>query len=356
MTRPLVDVVVICHDYARYVGAAIDSALAQTEAPGRIVVVDDGSTDGSREVIAGYADRVTVVHRPCGGQAAAVNTGFARTSGDLVVFLDADDLLDPAAVAGIADAAAARPDVARVHWRMAVVDADGTPTGEVRPAPHTPLAAGDLRNTTLTTPFDAPWAAMSANAFRRDVLERLLPMPEGPRVGADWYLVHVSGLYGPVTVAAGDLGRYREHGGNAHARTGTAVDLDHLRATAGFAADTRQAIAEHSARIGRPTAPRAMASMSDAANRLIVLRLNRGRPALPGDTRTRLVRLGVRAARHRAGGRTFRALYVAWLVAMTVVPRRWAEPVAAAFLFPGRRRAAGRLLARISPRDDRTTP
>ena len=63
-----------------------------------MIVVDDGSTDDSRRVIESYGDRVTAIFQENGGQAAAFNTGFAASSGEIVIFLDADDLLAPDAV------------------------------------------------------------------------------------------------------------------------------------------------------------------------------------------------------------------------------------------------------------------
>ena len=95
MAHPLVTIVIDNHNYARYVGAAIESALAQTYQPIEIIVVDDGSTDGSRAVIAAYAGRITIIFQNNRGQSGAFNTGYAASSGDIVMFLDSDDLLRP---------------------------------------------------------------------------------------------------------------------------------------------------------------------------------------------------------------------------------------------------------------------
>ena len=76
--RPLVSIVIDNFNYARFVGAAIDSALAQSYAPVEVVVVDDGSTDHSREVISSYADRVSAIFKPNGGHASAFNAGVWR--------------------------------------------------------------------------------------------------------------------------------------------------------------------------------------------------------------------------------------------------------------------------------------
>src|SRR6266571_4575720 len=106
-SRLAVDIVVNNFNYGRFLAEAIDSALAQTYSNVRVIVVDDGSTDESREVLGAYRDSAEVVLKSNGGQASALNNGFARSTGDVVIFLDADDMLrsDAAALAAAAFAA-----------------------------------------------------------------------------------------------------------------------------------------------------------------------------------------------------------------------------------------------------------
>ncbi len=89
------DIIVNNHNYERFVGRAIESALQQTHSPVNVTVVDDGSTDNSREVIDSYGTDVTAVFKDNGGQASALNAGFARSGGNVIIFLDADDMLTP---------------------------------------------------------------------------------------------------------------------------------------------------------------------------------------------------------------------------------------------------------------------
>ncbi len=95
-----VDIVVNNYNYARYLPEAIESALAQTHQRVRMIIVDDGSSDGSRELLGSYEDRATVVLKENGGQASALNAGMERCESDVVIFLDADDLLHREAAAG----------------------------------------------------------------------------------------------------------------------------------------------------------------------------------------------------------------------------------------------------------------
>src|SRR5215212_9115311 len=95
----LASVVVNNFNYERFVAGAIESALEQTYGATEVVVVDDGSTDASREVIERYDGRVVSVFKDNGGQGSAFNAGFRASRGDVVLYLDADDMLLPAAVA-----------------------------------------------------------------------------------------------------------------------------------------------------------------------------------------------------------------------------------------------------------------
>jgi glycosyltransferase involved in cell wall biosynthesis len=89
--HPLVSVVIPVYNAEKYVGAAVESVLAQTYPRIQIITVDDGSTDNSLKVLQNYP-QVTVLSRPNGGIGAARNTGVAYAHGDLLAFLDSDDL------------------------------------------------------------------------------------------------------------------------------------------------------------------------------------------------------------------------------------------------------------------------
>src|SRR6185295_11262370 len=85
-------VIVPLYNTRAYIAAAVDSILAQTRLPDEIVVVDDGSTDGSPELLAGYAPRVRGIRPAHAGSSTALNRGIGETTGDIIAFLDADDL------------------------------------------------------------------------------------------------------------------------------------------------------------------------------------------------------------------------------------------------------------------------
>jgi glycosyltransferase involved in cell wall biosynthesis len=91
MSAPLVSVVVPVYNGSRYLRQALDSALGQTYRSLEVVVVDDGSTDSSPEIIASYGSRIRPLRQPNGGVALARNAGLRASAGDLIAFLDQDD-------------------------------------------------------------------------------------------------------------------------------------------------------------------------------------------------------------------------------------------------------------------------
>jgi len=345
MPEPLaVDIVVTSYQYARFLPAAIDSALAQDHPRVRVLVVDDGSTDGSPQIITGYGHRVHPILKDNGGQASAFNAALEACEGDVVLFLDADDELEPHAAARAAAAFAADPSLAKVQWRMTAIDGEGRPTGATLPPAGLPLPQGDQCAAELAYSFDLTWMATSGNAFPRPVLERILPMPEAPyRVNADWYLQHLTPLLGPVRSLDEPLSRRRFHGENAYGSDTAELDLAQLRTTIVTAAATRAEIVRLADALGLTRPPGPPLAVSDQANRLISLRLDPGHHPVASDTRRGLVRGGLRAARRRTDASpALRAAFGAWFVAMALAPRAVAERLGTWFAFPESRPALRR--------------
>ncbi|MBS1863389.1 MAG: glycosyltransferase family 2 protein [Actinobacteria bacterium] len=330
-----VDVVVNNHDYGRYLAAAVDSALAQDHPRTRVIVVDDGSTDDSRAVLRTYEGRAEVVLQANGGQASALNAGLARCRGDVVMFLDADDVLHPAAARRAAAALAGDPGAAKAQMRMEVIDAAGGPTGELKPPPHWPMPTGDLRAAELAYPFDLAWLPTSAYAFRREALAPILPIPEAAyRLGADWHLVHLSTLLGRVATIEEVSCSYRVHGANNYEPQEPGIDLDQIRATVSYGRQTSTDLLRLAAELDLPH-PRRILSIADLARRMISLRLDPDRHPIPGDSRFGLVRDSIGAVRRRTNAAiAMRLAFPAWFAAMALAPRSLARRLALWFLFP----------------------
>lgn len=127
-TPPGVSVVIPAYNYARFLPSAVESCLKQEYANFEIVVVDDGSKDNTREVMAGYGAPVRYVYQDNAGLSAARNTGIREAKHDFVAFLDADDLLLPTHLSdSMAAFAKLPPDYALVACDDVLVDVDGRP-------------------------------------------------------------------------------------------------------------------------------------------------------------------------------------------------------------------------------------
>lgn len=212
----LVSIIINNYNYDRFIAKAIDSALSQTYPHIEVIVVDDGSTDTSREIIAGYGDCLTPILQENGKQAAALNSGFAACHGDLILFLDSDDYLFPTAVERIV--AAWQPGVGKVHYRLQVVDIESKPSGAYIPTITAKLSCGEVWRQLLQTSGYVS-TAMSGNAYSRIALTHVFPIPDEYKTTADDYLMISTPFYGEVVSIEDPLASYRIHDSNQWALT-----------------------------------------------------------------------------------------------------------------------------------------
>lgn len=94
-----ISVLVACYNAERYIADALRSVIEQVAAPGEVIVVDDGSTDKSASIIAGFGSRIILIRQANRGVAAALNAAAARATGDAMAFIDADDVWAPGKLA-----------------------------------------------------------------------------------------------------------------------------------------------------------------------------------------------------------------------------------------------------------------
>jgi hypothetical protein len=207
--RSKASIIITCYNYGRFLNESIDSALAQTHPDTETIVVDDGSTDNSREIIASYGNRVIPVFKNNGGMGSAFNAGFARSSGNVVCFLDADDTLMPQAIEKAAELFEA--DVAKVHWPLLIVDERGLRMGGV--SPPEALPEGDLRECVINGGETGYlWPMTSGNAWSRKFLDKVFPMPECEyRDCGESYLATLAPAFGLVKSVREPLATYRMH-------------------------------------------------------------------------------------------------------------------------------------------------
>lgn len=122
---PLISIVIPTYNRDDLVGPAVESALAQTHERCEVIVVDDGSTDRTPEVLARFASKIKVIRQENKGLAGARNTGIRAASGEFVGFLDSDDLWEPPLVAEAMKLFAAYPEVGAVFLAERDIDLEG---------------------------------------------------------------------------------------------------------------------------------------------------------------------------------------------------------------------------------------
>ncbi|CAA9392395.1 MAG: hypothetical protein AVDCRST_MAG35-461, partial [uncultured Quadrisphaera sp.] len=212
---PTISVAIINRDYGRYLGGALESVLSQTHPAHEVVVVDDGSSDDSREVLAGFAGRVTSILTGRRGKGAATTTAVLACSGDVVALLDADDLALPERLARLAAAYAEQPGAQWVWHGLEHVEREG-----LRPVPHEPPSGftpgpHDLRAALSRGRLPMATPATSALSWRAGFLRSLLPLPDAVR-SQDNYLKALSMGLAPGYVLGEVLAQQGLHGANAY--------------------------------------------------------------------------------------------------------------------------------------------
>jgi glycosyltransferase involved in cell wall biosynthesis len=218
MTQPLVSVVLSSYNYGSYLAESIESALNQTYSRVEVIVVDDGSTDASREIIRSYQDRITALYQENGGQASAWNAGAIVAHGAWVIFLDSDDRLAPHAARAIVSGAGDGRPPAKIHWPMRLIGERGEQLGiEI---PGCALPSGSRLTELIEFGFDrGPNLPSSANAWSAGFLRQVLPMPESAfRISADTFLLGLSPLFGDTLALGRCCSEYRCHRSNNGAR------------------------------------------------------------------------------------------------------------------------------------------
>jgi glycosyltransferase involved in cell wall biosynthesis len=349
--EPRISVIIDNYNYESFLSEAIESALAQTYPNTEVIVVDDGSTDNSRQIITKYDDQIIAVLKDNGGQASAFNAGFLRSRGDIVVFLDADDMLLPDTAKRIAETFQCHPHIARIQYRLAVIDGAGAPTGAVVPPTYIRMPDGDLRRDIAElNNYAAWWPTTSGHAFTRWTLRQILPMPEPAfRLCADYYLLRANALCAPIVSLDHVGGYYRFHGSNNfHDVT---INLEQTRQRVALTRDAHLFLKKFADSLGVEGYAHDAIDLRDVvflAQRMVSIKLDASRHPIQEDSLLTVFWSGAIAALNRANASpAMKLLYLLWFMAMLAAPRPIARLLAEKFFHPETRQGFSKLLGAL---------
>jgi len=343
-----ISIVVTCYNYAKYLRLAIDSALAQTYSNVEIIVVDDGSTDNSGAIIGSYGDRVKAIRQSNQGHIAACNGGYAEAAGDVVVFLDADDVLLRSMATEVA--AAWTPTSAKVQYDLDIIDGSGADLGR--------------KFCNFVDGYDAPrvkaefqsgatyrWPVTAGNAYSKWFLDLVMPLTVA--LAPDGMLNTVAPVYGDIVTVPNSLASYRIHGNNLWASNG--ADLTRLPERIHHRQVEISILREHAARKGvsLPAVNPMDFEIAFINYRLMSLKLGARYAGMEADSPMRLWMRGLALMRSELMPWRMKLIHVVWLSALVLSPRWLASRLIALrfnramYLQPVRRTVTG-MLRRVS--------
>jgi len=224
-SRPRVTALIDTCNHERFIAEAIESVLAQdfSATEMEILVVDDGSTDRTPEIIRSYGERVRCIRKENGGQASALNVGFAEARGEIIAMLDGDDVWLPHKVRRVVEVFDQHPEAGMVlHPYQYWFPEEGRCDDDQSFVPLCGYLPDQMESI-----LRLGGVGTCSTAIRREVALRIFPIPEGMRVFADTFFLCAAIFAAPLVAIKEHLTRYRHHGSNLTARG--AADLARLR-------------------------------------------------------------------------------------------------------------------------------
>ncbi len=215
MGKPFASVLIDTYNHERFIEQAIVSVLEQDfpASEREILVVDDGSSDRTPEIVRKFEPQVRLLRKDNGGQGSAFNAGIPECRGEIVAFLDGDDWWAPEKLRAVAEALASEASVGLVGHGITEVFLDGRQHAELlkeNPRFRIDSEAGGrlfrLRKSFLGT---------SRMAYRANLLRQIGNVPEALKFEADEYLFTLAGFLSEVLILRDSLTFYRLHENNA---------------------------------------------------------------------------------------------------------------------------------------------
>jgi glycosyltransferase involved in cell wall biosynthesis len=219
MSMPFITVLIDTYNHQLFIEDAINSVLSQDFSASEIeiVVVDDGSTDRTPEIVRTFEPRVRLIRKLNGGQGSAFNAGIPECRGEIIAFLDGDDWWVPGKLAKVLAVFDRHPEIGMVgHGTIAFYEDGKQHTEVLKEAAQFSLNSMEgvgmfrVRKNFLGT----------RTTVRASVLRRLLPVPEVIRIEADEFVFTMAAVFAEVYILPEALFHYRIHGNNQFSLTG----------------------------------------------------------------------------------------------------------------------------------------
>jgi len=315
MTKPFVSVLIDTYNHDRFIEKAIASVLQQDFPRGdrEIVVVDDGSTDRTAEVVRKFGPEVRLIQKKNGGQGSAFNAGIPECRGEIIAFLDGDDWWAKKKLSSVAPVLAANPEIGMVGHGTVKVLQDGQEFTEVLKEEH----RFSIRTVEGARLFERRKSFLGTRtAIRTKILHKLLPVPEAIRIEADEFVFTMAAALGEVEILPEALFFYRLHTENFYSQHG--FNAESVRRKHQSIAQLAESLAERLPETGISTDP--IELVVDAVQvEADQLRLSLGEGAPWETVRTELALYRIQYSDPPWGHRAFK--YATLLPAYVVPPR-----------------------------------
>jgi glycosyltransferase involved in cell wall biosynthesis len=222
MARPTLSILIDTYNHEAFIERAITGVLEQ-DFPlddAEILVVDDGSTDRTPEILKKFEPKLRVLRKPNGGQASAFNFAIPQSRGEIIALLDGDDWWTKDKLRTILAVFEANPDVGTIGHGYFTADGSGRLQKIVVPKDTMRLNIGTPGNARLFAEYRC-FFGTSRVAYRRAVLNRILPIPVGAVIEADEYLFTLAPFFADAIVLNQALLHYRLHERNLYMQSVT---------------------------------------------------------------------------------------------------------------------------------------
>ncbi len=202
-------VIIPTYNYGRFLAEAIESALVHEEKPLEVIVVDDGSTDDTENVVQTFGDRIVYIRQENAGVSVARNRGASAARGEILAFLDADDILEPTFVAKQLEKFDQDPELGFVHCGMREFDSETNRTLKL----HLEGGSTNIENNLLL--WEGP-SFVHGITVRKEIFERVGGFDVNIKVAEDWDFCYRVARIGKVGFVPEALYNYRMHSDGAH--------------------------------------------------------------------------------------------------------------------------------------------